>query len=114
MMRNHILEVAEATVIEDFYQGSNDPAFVRAILQKAPATFEQLFIEASVYITADEWAHELIGITKPIPPGPRRDTNQQQTNAGRRGPTRRCTPPGHLPLELAAHPTKGYEHWMRS
>jgi hypothetical protein len=31
-MRNRIPEVAEATVIEDFYQGSNDSAFVRAIL----------------------------------------------------------------------------------
>jgi hypothetical protein len=27
-MRNHIPEVAEATVIEEFYLGSNDSAFV--------------------------------------------------------------------------------------
>jgi hypothetical protein len=33
-MRNRIPEVAEATVIEDFYRGSIDSAFVRAILQK--------------------------------------------------------------------------------
>lgn len=33
-MRNCIPEVAEAAVIEDFYRGSNDSAFVRAILQK--------------------------------------------------------------------------------
>jgi hypothetical protein len=38
IMRNHIPEVAEAVVIEDFYRGSNDTAFVRAIIQKAPAT----------------------------------------------------------------------------
>jgi hypothetical protein len=31
-MRNRIPEVAEAAVIEDFYRGSNDSAFVRAIL----------------------------------------------------------------------------------
>jgi hypothetical protein len=31
-MRIHIPEVAEATVIEDFYRGSNDSAFVWAIL----------------------------------------------------------------------------------
>jgi hypothetical protein len=31
-MRNRILEVTEAAVIEDFYRGSNDSAFVRAIL----------------------------------------------------------------------------------
>jgi hypothetical protein len=42
-MRNHIPEVAEAAVIEDFYRESNDSAFVRAILQKAPTTSEQLF-----------------------------------------------------------------------
>jgi hypothetical protein len=42
-MRNRIPEVAEAVVIEDFYRGSNDLAFVQDILQKAPATFEQLF-----------------------------------------------------------------------
>jgi hypothetical protein len=31
-MRNRIPEVTEAAVIEDFYRGSNDSAFVRAIL----------------------------------------------------------------------------------
>jgi hypothetical protein len=54
MMRNRIPEVAEAAVIEDFYWGSNDPAFLWAILQKAPATSEQLFREVDVYITTDE------------------------------------------------------------
>jgi hypothetical protein len=53
-MRNRIPEVAEAVVIEDFYRGSNDSAFVRTILQKAPTTSEQLFREADIYITADE------------------------------------------------------------
>jgi hypothetical protein len=33
-MMNRIPEVAEAAVIENFYRGSNDSAFVRAILQK--------------------------------------------------------------------------------
>jgi hypothetical protein len=45
-MRNRIPEVAEVAVIEDFYRGSNDSAFVRTILQKAPTTSEQLFREA--------------------------------------------------------------------
>jgi hypothetical protein len=76
-MRNRIPEVAEAAVIEDFYRGSDDPAFVRAILQKAPTTSEQLFREADLYITADERARDLIGGTKPAPAAPRRDTNQQ-------------------------------------
>jgi hypothetical protein len=49
-MRNRNPEVAEAAVIEDFYRGSNDPAIVWVILQKSPATFEQLFREAGVYI----------------------------------------------------------------
>jgi hypothetical protein len=76
-MRHRIPEVAEAAVIEDFYRGSNDSAFVRAILQKAPNTSEQLFREADVYITADERAQDLIGGMKPAPSAPRRDTNQQ-------------------------------------
>ena len=75
-MRNHIPEVAEAVVIEDFYRGSNDSAVVRAILQKAPTTSEQLFREADLYITADERAQDLIGGAKPAPAAPRRDTNQ--------------------------------------
>jgi hypothetical protein len=76
-MRNCIPEVTEATVIEDFYQGSNDSAFVRAILQKAPTTSEQLFQEADLYITADERAQDLIGGMKPAPSAPRCDMNQQ-------------------------------------
>jgi hypothetical protein len=85
-MRNCIPEVAEATVIEDFYRGSNDPAFVRDILQKAPATSKQLFREADVYITVDERDQDLIGGAKPVPLAPRRDTKSNQTNAGRRDP----------------------------
>jgi hypothetical protein len=76
-MRNRIPEVAEAAVIEDFYRGSNDSAFVRAILQKAPTTSEQLFREVDLYITADEWAQDLIRGTKLAPSAPRRDANQQ-------------------------------------
>ena len=50
------VEHPETAVIEDFYRGSNDSAFVRAILQKAPTTSEELFREADLYITADERA----------------------------------------------------------
>jgi hypothetical protein len=76
-MRNRIPEVAEAAVIEDFYRGSNDSAFVRTILQKASTTSEQLFREDDLYITDDERAQDLIGGVKPAPAAPRRDTNQQ-------------------------------------
>jgi hypothetical protein len=76
-MRNRIPEVAEAIVIEDFYRGSNNQTFVWAILQKAPATSEQLFREEDVYITMDERAQDLIGGTKLVPPVPQRDMNQQ-------------------------------------
>jgi hypothetical protein len=69
-MRNRIPEVAEAAVIEDFYRGSNDSTFVRAILQKAPTTSEQLFREADLYIIADERAQDLIGGTKLAPSAP--------------------------------------------
>jgi hypothetical protein len=53
-MRNRIPEVAEAAMIEVFYRGSNDSAFIRAILQKALTASKQLFREANLYITADE------------------------------------------------------------
>jgi hypothetical protein len=76
-MRNPIPEVTEAAVIEDFYRGSNDSAFVRAILQKAPTTSKQLFREADLYITTDERAQDLIGGAKPALTAPRRDMNQQ-------------------------------------
>jgi hypothetical protein len=53
-MRNRIPDVMEATMIEDFYHWSNDSIFIQAILQKAPATSEQLFWEANIYITTNE------------------------------------------------------------
>jgi hypothetical protein len=37
-----------------------------------------------------------------------------QIDAGRRGPARRCTPPGHLPLEPVVHRAEGSEHWKKS
>jgi hypothetical protein len=76
-MRNCIPEVTETVVIEDFYRGSNDSAFVRAIMQKAPTTSEQMLREADLYIIADERAQDLIGGAKPTPPASRSDTNQQ-------------------------------------
>jgi hypothetical protein len=68
-MRNRIPEVTT------FYRRYNDSAFVRAILQKAPTTSEQLFREADLYITTDERAQDLIGGAKPAPAAPRRDAN---------------------------------------
>jgi hypothetical protein len=76
-MRNRFPKVTEVAVIENFYWGCNNSAFVRAILQKAPATSEQLFWEVDIYITVDERAQDLIRGTKSAPPVPRRDTNQQ-------------------------------------
>jgi hypothetical protein len=55
-IRSRIPDVVEAAVIEYFYYGSNDSAFVWAILQKAPLTSEQLFWEADIYITVNERA----------------------------------------------------------
>jgi hypothetical protein len=101
-MRNRIPEVTEAAVIEDFYWGSNDSAFVRAILQKAPTTSEQLFREAYLYITVDEWArtssgernlhHQHHGTTRTSSP----------TDVGKRGLLRRS-----MPLDHPSHVSKG-------
>lgn len=40
-MRNHIPDVTEAAVIENFYHGSNNSAFVRTILQKLTLGFSR-------------------------------------------------------------------------
>jgi hypothetical protein len=97
-MRNRIPEVAEAAVIEDFYRGSTDSAFVRAILQKASTTSEQLFWEADLYITADERAQDLT--EEQSPHRQHRDVmrTSNPTNAGRRGLAKRSTPSDRLPL----------------
>jgi hypothetical protein len=110
-MRNCIPEVAEAVVIEDFYRGSNDSAFVRAILQKAPTTSEQLFREADLYITTDERAQDLIGGTKPAPPAPRRDANQQPEKHWEKGPREEVHAAGP-PASRARGAPRGGEHTL--
>jgi hypothetical protein len=42
-MRNHIPDITEAAMIENFHGVSNDSIFVWAILQKAPTTSKQMF-----------------------------------------------------------------------
>jgi hypothetical protein len=106
-MRNRIPEVAEAAVIEDFYRGSNDSAFVRAILQKAPTTSEQLFREADLYITADERALDLIGGAKPAPAAPRRDTNQQPDKRWEKRPREEVHAAGPPPSRARGGPHEG-------
>jgi hypothetical protein len=110
-MRNRIPEVAEAAVIEDFYWGSNDSAFVRAILQKAPTTSEQLFREADLYITADERAQDLIGGAKPAPTAPRRDTNQQPDKSWEKRPREEVHAAGP-PASHARGGPRGGEHTL--
>jgi hypothetical protein len=113
-MRNRIPEVTEEAVIEDFYRGSNDSAFVRAILQKAPTTSEQLFREANLYITADERAQDLIEGIKPAPPHHGTTRTSNPTYIGRRGLVRRSTPPDHPSLVLEGHPVEASRHWTTS
>jgi hypothetical protein len=113
-MRNRIPEVTEAAVIEDFYRGSNDLAFVRAILQKAPTTSEELFREADLYITADERAQDLIGGAKPAPAAPRHDANQQPDKRWEKRPREKCTPPDHLPLAPGEDLAEASIRWTTS
>jgi hypothetical protein len=110
-MRNRISEVAEAAVIEDFYRGSNDSAFVRAILQKASTTSEKLFREADLYITADERALDLIGGAKPAPTAPRRDTNQQPDKRWEKRPREEVHATGPPASRARGGPRRG-EHTL--
>ncbi|KAJ1288427.1 hypothetical protein BS78_02G088200 [Paspalum vaginatum] len=59
-MRNRIPNIADAVVIDDFFRGSRDEAFVEALLPKSPVTSEQLFCDADRYITVDERARDLV------------------------------------------------------
>jgi hypothetical protein len=111
-MRNRIPEVTEVAVIEYFYRGSNDSAFVRAKLQNAPTTSEQLFREADLYITADELAQDLIGGMKPAPPAPRRDANQQPKRRWEKRPREEVHGAGPPSLEPEGHPAEASGHWM--
>jgi hypothetical protein len=113
-MRNRIPEVVDVAVIEDFYRGSNDSAFVRAILQKAPTTSEQLFRGADVYITADERAQDLIRGAKPAPAAPRRDMNQQPDKRWEKRPCEEVHAPDHPPLSPEEHLAEVNVHWMTS
>jgi hypothetical protein len=114
-MRNCIPEVAEAALIEDFYRGSNDSAFVRAILQNAPTTSEQLFREADLYITADERAQDLIGGAKPAPAAPRRGTNQQPDKRWEKRPREEVHAAGPPPpLAPEDHLAEANVHWTTS
>jgi hypothetical protein len=106
-MRNHIPEVVVAAVIEDFYQGFNDSAFVRAILQKALTTSEQLFREANLYITAVERAQDLIGGVKPVPSAPRCDANQQTDKRWEKRPPEEVHAAGPLVSRARGAPRGG-------
>jgi hypothetical protein len=113
-MRNRIPEVTEAAVIEDFYRGSNDSAFVRAILQKASTTFEQLF---------KKWTS-----TSPLTSRPRTSSEERNlhhrchdatrisnlTCAGRKGHVKRYTPPDHPSLVPEGRPAEASGRWMTS
>jgi hypothetical protein len=110
-MRNRITVVTEAVVIEDFYRGSNDSAFVRAILHKAPTTSEQLFREVDLYITTDERAQDLIWGAKPAPSAPQCDANQQPIKRWEKRPREEVHATG-LPISRARGAPRGGERTL--
>jgi hypothetical protein len=113
-MRNRIPEVAEEAVIEDFYRGSNDSAFVRTILQKAPTTSEQLFREANLYITVDEQAQDLIGERNPHRQYHAATRTNNPAKVGIRGLAKKSMPPDHPPLVPEEDRVEANEHWTTS
>jgi hypothetical protein len=113
-MRNRIPKVTEAAVIEDFYRGSNDSAFIRAILQKVLTTSEHCF--------------ERRTFTSPLTSGPRTSSEERNlhhrhrgatqtsnpTGIGRKGLVRRSTLPNHPSLVPEGHPVEASGHWTTS
>lgn len=60
LMRNCIPIFTKATMIEDFYRGSHDEAFIRATLHRSLNMSKQLFHDVDRYITVHEWACDII------------------------------------------------------
>jgi hypothetical protein len=111
-MRNRISEVAEAA--EDFYRGSNDLAFVRAILQKALTTSEQLFRKQ----TSTSPPTNELRTSSEEQSLHRRHHDATRTNnptsVGRRGLVKKSMPLDHPPLALEEHPVEANVHCTTS
>jgi hypothetical protein len=113
-MRNRIPEVTEVAVIEDFYRGSNDSAFVRAILQKAPTTSEELFREADLYITPT--SEPRTSSEERSPHRRHHDTTRTSspTNARRRDLVKKYMPPDRQPLAPEEDLVEASARWTTS
>jgi hypothetical protein len=113
-MRNRIPEVTEAAVIEDFYRGSNDSGFVRAILQKAPTTLSNCSgkpTSTSLPTSELRTSSEERNLHRQ-----HRDAIQTSspTNAGRRGLAKKYTLLDHLPLALGEDRMEANALWTTS
>jgi hypothetical protein len=109
-MRNRILEVTEAAVIEDFYRGCNDSDFIQTYCRKRRPPPNNYF--------------ERQTSTSPRMSGPRTSSEERNlhhrrhgatltnnlTGAGRKGLVRRYTPPDHLSLKLEVRPMEASGH----
>jgi hypothetical protein len=113
-MRNRIHEGAKAAVIEDFYWGSNDSASSEPYSRKHLPPLNNCSWRQTSTSPRMSGTRTSLRARNPRHPGRSEMRTSSWTGIGRRGPTMRCTPPGHLPLGPAAHPTEGYEHWMKS
>jgi hypothetical protein len=105
-MRNHIPEVAEAAVIDDFYRGSNDLAFVRAILQRRrplPSSCSRRQTSTSPPtngLRTSSGERSLLRLHHGVM------QTSRPTSAGRRGLVKRSTPLDHPSLVPSARTTK--------
>jgi hypothetical protein len=113
-MRNRIPEVAEAAVIEDFYRGSNDSAFVRAILQKAPTTSEQLFRERTSTSPSMNVPRTSLEERSRLRPRNSATRTSKLTSAGRRGLAKKSMSLDHPSLVPEGHPAEANKHWTTS
>jgi hypothetical protein len=113
-MINRIPEVVEAAVIEDFYRGSNDSVFVRAILQKAPlppSNYSGKRTSTSLPTNELRTSSEEQSLHRQ-----HHDVTQTNnpTSVGRRGLAKKSTPPDHPPLSPEEHPVEENVHWTTS
>jgi hypothetical protein len=94
-------------VIEDFYRGSNDPVSFELYFKKHPPPLNNYSGRQTSTSPRMSGLKTSLEAQSPYHQHRKGTRTSNQTNARRRDPGRRYTPPGHLPLEPAAHPRRG-------
>jgi hypothetical protein len=98
-MRNLIPEVTEASIIQYFYRGSNDSAFLRPYSKRHQSPPNNCSVRQTTTSLRMSRPRTSLGAQNPRHPRHGGIRTSSRTSAGKKGPVRRCTPLVHLSLE---------------